>query len=627
MADYEIYKIRVGSIDYNIRDNSKVSLTGDETVNGHKVFTTRPSLKNDVVDSDFLVFSDLADVAISGDYTDLINTPTIPTKTSELTNDSGFITSSDLPTNHVTTDTTQTISGQKTFTSANTYISGVGLSNSTNLLGTNYYVALRSNSSNPFIGLRVGSTNYYLQATSSGLYLGPTSSVATSWTSDGSITIRGTTQPKWGSKTLATTDQISNATITIQQEGQSDQTFTLNGSSKTISLADTNTTYSFTNNGPTITVTPSSGTATTLTINNVTHATNADNAANVHNGTLDIQVEGNSKGTFGANASTNTTINITASDLGLSNAMKFIGVSTTDPASSGATVSGHTSWKKGELVIYKRSGESSYEEYINLDGSNTAASWELLGDADSYAKNSVTITGTGVLGGGGNLSDNRTITHNKVLGSSTTISALYKMTTDDYGHIASVASATATDITSALGYTPYNSTNPNGYTSNKGTVTNVSAGAGLTISAGTSSVNPTLAHSNSVTAQTTQAVYPIKIDAQGHISGYGSAVTIPDPTDYYWANVKVSNTSSTTTTPTFAKATISPTATSGSALVIDSAYSSSIEFTGVSGNAGTVLLTKPSDISSVTTTITATLPRKSGTLALEEDLPKIIKLI
>lgn len=35
----------------------------------------------------------------------------------------------------------------------------------------------------------------------------------------------------------------------------------------------------------------------------------------------------------------------------------------------------------------------------------------------------------------------------------------------------------------------------------------------------------TFKHSNSVTAQTTQAVYPIKIDAQGHISSYGSAVT------------------------------------------------------------------------------------------------------
>ena len=39
----------------------------------------------------------------------------VPTKTSELNNDANFITSSDLPTNHVTTDTTQTITGSKTF--------------------------------------------------------------------------------------------------------------------------------------------------------------------------------------------------------------------------------------------------------------------------------------------------------------------------------------------------------------------------------------------------------------------------------------------------------------------------------------------------------------------------------
>lgn len=39
----------------------------------------------------------------------------IPTKTSELINDSSFITSADLPTNYVTTDTAQDISGRKTF--------------------------------------------------------------------------------------------------------------------------------------------------------------------------------------------------------------------------------------------------------------------------------------------------------------------------------------------------------------------------------------------------------------------------------------------------------------------------------------------------------------------------------
>ena len=51
--------------------------------------------------------------------------------------------------------------------------------------------------------------------------------------------------------------------------------------------------------------------------------------------------------------------------------------------------------------------------------------------------------------------------------------------------------------------------------------TTYSAGTGISLS------GTTINHSNSVTAQTTQAVYPIKIDAQGHISGYGSAVTIP----------------------------------------------------------------------------------------------------
>jgi hypothetical protein len=39
----------------------------------------------------------LATVATSGNYNDLSNKPTIPAATSDLTNDSGFITSADLP--------------------------------------------------------------------------------------------------------------------------------------------------------------------------------------------------------------------------------------------------------------------------------------------------------------------------------------------------------------------------------------------------------------------------------------------------------------------------------------------------------------------------------------------------
>lgn len=67
-----------------------------------------------------------------------------------------------------------------------------------------------------------------------------------------------------------------------------------------------------------------------------------------------------------------------------------------------------------------------------------------------------------------------------------------------------------------------------------GTVTSVNlsnaSNGGLTITGGpiTSAGSITVGHSNVLaSAQTTQAVYPIKIDKNGHISEYGSAVTIP----------------------------------------------------------------------------------------------------
>lgn len=71
-------------------------------------------------------------------------------------------------------------------------------------------------------------------------------------------------------------------------------------------------------------------------------------------------------------------------------------------------------------------------------------------------------------------------------------------------------------------------------TSNTGTVTSVgisnATNGGLSISGSpvTGSGSITVGHSNVLTsAQTTQAVYPIAIDKNGHISAYGTAVTIP----------------------------------------------------------------------------------------------------
>ena len=66
-------------------------------------YLVNSDLNNYVTDSDlqttlqdYVETTDLATVAISGSYNDLTNKPTIPTKTSDLTNDSGFIDSSAL---------------------------------------------------------------------------------------------------------------------------------------------------------------------------------------------------------------------------------------------------------------------------------------------------------------------------------------------------------------------------------------------------------------------------------------------------------------------------------------------------------------------------------------------------
>lgn len=100
---------------------------------------------------------------------------------------------------------------------------------------------------------------------------------------------------------------------------------------------------------------------------------------------------------------------LTAGDLGLDKAMRFVGVSTTNPAdSTGATVAGHTgNFVAGDVCIYKRSGENGYEEYVY-----TGTVWELLGDADSYALKSIKVEGDGTyVTGGGDLSQNRKLSH------------------------------------------------------------------------------------------------------------------------------------------------------------------------------------------------------------------------
>lgn len=154
----------------------------------------------------------------------------------------------------------------------------------------------------------------------------------------------------------------------------------------------------------------------------------------IGNGTLTVQANGTSKGTFKANQTGNTTINITASDLGLTDVMHFKGVVSSLPT---PTVS--DSYSNGDVILvgtkeYVRSGKTA----------SAAGSWIELGDEGSHALKTVTITGTGALSGGGDLSDNRTITHNT---SGVTKGTYKSVTVDEYGHVTA-----GTNPTTLAGY-------------------------------------------------------------------------------------------------------------------------------------------------------------------------------
>ena len=97
----------------------------------------------------------------------------------------------------------------------------------------------------------------------------------------------------------------------------------------------------------------------------------------VGTGTLTVQTNGTSKGTFNANATENATINITAQDLGLSAALKFKGtkayadiIKLTNAELGDVWIDG-TTHKEYVCVVAKTAGASSWEELgFSMDVSN-----------------------------------------------------------------------------------------------------------------------------------------------------------------------------------------------------------------------------------------------------------------
>lgn len=103
------------------------------------------------------------------------------------------------------------------------------------------------------------------------------------------------------------------------------------------------------------------------------------------------------------------------------------------------------------------------------------------GDTTDVKINGTSITSSGVADiktyGTYNASSNKIATMNDLPSVPTKVSDL----TNDSGYITGISSS---DVTTALGYTPYNSTNPNGYTSNTGTITSVKMNGSTVSSSG-----------------------------------------------------------------------------------------------------------------------------------------------
>lgn len=157
------------------------------------------------------------------------------------------------------------------------------------------------------------------------------------------------------------------------------------------------------------------------------------------------QVEVNSYGHVTSAANQSISIDLS----GLTGAMHWVGVSSTDPkGSSGATVSNHT-WANGDVVTYNS------KEYVLSGNSNAAANWLELGDEGSHALKGTTtcspgdgLTGTTMYAyvTGSNGTIQHAVPTNASAGKkdSADNNFIKSVTTDKFGHVTAYTTGTFT---------------------------------------------------------------------------------------------------------------------------------------------------------------------------------------
>ena len=283
----EDIETNIGTINNNV-DNLQSAVTNLDSSKQDKI-TSNNKLSYELVNG-------LATVAHTGNYADLTGTPT----------------------NTMTVDTEQTITGKKTFNTPAYFNAANG---TLKIEGTHIIPESNSNLASGILG---DTNNKFKEGYIENIYSKESSAelLKTDKIKKGASTF-GIVVPETtnynSDKVLAVTEDIKNSTITVQVTGNtpfnSTATFTLNqNQDKTITITLPNKVSDFANDAEYI----------TKEVNNLTNYTKSSELADVAtsgsynnlldtptigNGNLDIIVNGSTT-TFNANATTNTTVNV-----------------------------------------------------------------------------------------------------------------------------------------------------------------------------------------------------------------------------------------------------------------------------------------------------------------------------
>lgn len=294
---------------------------------------------------------------------------------------------------------------------------------------------------------------------------------------------------------------ISGGQITaISKAASADNATTANKVANSLTIQGNGTTAGTFNGSATETVNIKGAGSTTVT--------GADGVITITGATIPTTLKNPNKLTVGSKTyDGSSAVTVSAADLGLSNALHFIGEVDTLPSSG----------TNGDVVLL------GSKEYVYSDGE-----WVELGDGSSHALKTITISAGSGLTGGGDLSANRTLSHadtssvaNVTANGRTYVTGL---TFDGFGHVTAVTTGTETVTNTDTGATSVTVTG----TGNAVTTASYDASTRkLTLTKGATYNNYT--HPAGNAASKSSGLYKFSTDATSHINAV-TAVTKSDIT-------------------------------------------------------------------------------------------------